>query len=117
MKKNDSIKFAVFYLADQGKKEKAIGSTLGVSVEEVNTILKNRKIKKNTQNNISTTSSSTKKNINSRDLMITETSVKGTKSVAIMTKAASELNDEYKKALDKHVVSRTSKNAIHRPKK
>jgi hypothetical protein len=117
MKKNDSIQFAVFYLKDQGKKEKTISSTLGISVEEVNNILKNRKVKKNTTNNIQTTSSSSNKNVNSKDLMITETSVKGTKSVAIMTKAASELNDEYKKALDKHVVSRTSKNAIHRPKK
>jgi hypothetical protein len=48
--------------------------------------------------------------------MITETAAKGTKSVAIMTKAASEINDEFKKKMDS-TQSRTAKNAIFKPNK
>ena len=47
--------------------------------------------------------------------MITETAGKGNNSVAIMTKAASEVNDSYKQNMDRNVCSRTAKNAIYRP--
>jgi hypothetical protein len=46
--------------------------------------------------------------------MITQTEAKKIKSVAIMTKAASEVNDEFKKGLGP-TVSRTGKDAIFRP--
>jgi len=52
--------------------------------------------------------------ITSKDLMISKTSVKGNRSVSIMTKEASQVNDEFKKNT-RPSVSRTAKNSIHKP--
>lgn len=109
MEKNN--KYAIYYLSNNGMDPTKIAKELKLKVKEVRDILENQQ-KENTANNIKTTSSK----VNSKNLMITETSVKGTKSVAIMTKAASEVNDEFKKKISS-TQSRTSKNAIFKPNK
>lgn len=103
-----STTYAVYYLSDQGIPSKNISKELGISLKIVKDIIGNRETQKNEK--IKTTSGKA----TSKDLMIRETSVKGTKSVAIMTKAASEVNDEFKKQLNT-TVSRTAKNSIYRP--
>lgn len=102
-------KFSVYYLSDNGESNASIAKILGIKAKEIKEILTNRNKQSST---IKTTSSPT----NSKNLMITETSVKGTKNVAIMTKAASEVNDAFRQNIDNNTyVSRTGKNAIYRP--
>lgn len=108
---NNHTVYAVYHLSDAGSTPTKISKELGLKVQEVKDILESRMSEK--KNKIKTTSAP----VNSKSLMITETSVKGTKSVSIMTKAASEVNDDFKKRLKNDVVSRTSKNAIYRPNK
>lgn len=107
---DNTINYAVYYLVDAGSDAKSIAKKLGVPIKNVRDIISSRKTEKNDA--IKTTSSK----VNSQDMMIRETSVKGTKSVAIMTKAASEVNDEFKKQIQQ-TVSRTAKNSIYRPNK
>lgn len=108
---NKQKEFSVYYLSDNGESDANIAKILGIKAKEIKEILANRNKQSST---IKTTSAPT----NSKNLMITETSVKGTKNVAIMTKAASEVNDSFRQNLDKNnVVSRTSRNAIYRPNK
>jgi hypothetical protein len=103
--------YSIYYLSDSGESTSNIAKTLGLKAKEIKDILLNRNKENKT---IKTTSAPT----NSKALMITETSVKGTKNVAIMTKAASEVNDAFRQKLDKNnVISRTSRNAIYRPNK
>jgi hypothetical protein len=110
MKKNNNVNtYAVYYLSDSGKSPKDIGKELGLTTKVVNDILSERVVEKNSA--IKTTSSK----ITSKDLMIRETAGKGTKSVAIMTKAASEINDAFRQSIDDTIKSRTSRNAIYRP--
>lgn len=103
------LTYAVYHLVDRGDEPKNIAKELGVTTKVVRDIIKNRdsSIK---NDSIKTTSAK----VTSSDMMIRETSVKGTKSVAIMTKAASEVNDEFKKKFNS-TVSRTAKNSIYRP--
>lgn len=108
MSKNNQKTYAVYFLSDSGSSAAKIGKELGLTTKEVKDILSSRQ--QNTNNKIKTTSAP----VNSKNLMITETSVKGTKNVSIMTKAASELNDTYRKSLNE-TISRTSKRAIFRP--
>ncbi len=107
---SNNNKYAVYYLHDEGANEKSIAKQLKLKLAEVRAIIKDRPAKQSEK--IKTTSS----RVNSKNLMITETAAKGTKSVAIMTKAASEVNDEYKKNMDA-TQSRTAKNAIFKPNK
>lgn len=110
MKKNNNVNtYAVYYLSDSGKSPKDIGKELGLTTKVVNDILSERVVEKNSA--IKTTSSK----VTSKDLMIRETAGKGTKSVAIMTKAASEINDAFRQSIDDTIKSRTSRNAIYRP--
>lgn len=102
--------YAIYYLCDQGLEPKNIAKKLGLTTKIVREIISSRQSDRN--ENIKTTSAK----VTSKDLMIRETSVKGTKSVAIMTKAASEVNDEFKKNLNS-TISRTAKNSIYRPNK
>lgn len=99
---------AVYYLTDNGLEAKQISKKLGIPIKITREIIKNRTQEKNA--NVKTTSAKA----NSQDLMIRETSAKGIKSVAIMTKAASEVNDEFKRQLSS-TISRTAKNSIYRP--
>jgi len=103
-------KYAIYYLNDEGFDAKKISKELQLKITEVKEVLKNRETKQ--AEKIKTTSSK----INSKNLMITETAGKGTKSVAIMTKAASEVNDEFKKNTNS-TRSRTAKSAIFKPNK
>ena len=111
MKKNNNQTntYAVYYLSDSGKSPKDIGKELGLTTKVVNDILSERVVEKN--NAIKTTSSK----VTSKDLMIRETAGKGTKSVSIMTKAASEINDAFRQSINDSITSRTSRNAIYRP--
>lgn len=113
MKKNlnQNDIYAIYYLSDNGKDAKSISKELDIGIKLVKDVLSDRPTENNKK--IKTTSSK----ISSKDMMIRETSAKGTKSVAIMTKEASEINDAFKKSLDQHLCSRTSKNAIYRPNK
>lgn len=111
MKKNlnPSDMYAIYYLSDNGKDAKSISKELDIGIKLVKDTLSNRPAENNQQ--IKTTSAK----ITSKDKMIRETSAKGIRSVSIMTKEASEINDAFKKSLDQHMSSRTSKNAIYRP--
>lgn len=102
--------YAANYLRDQGKTNKEIAKELGTTTKAVADAL--TKSNSKTKETIKTTSSK----VNSKDLMITKTEAKKINSVAIMTRAASEVNDAFKKNVIT-TESRTSKNAIHRPKK
>ena len=112
MSVDSTIKYATLYLDSLGTKPTKIAKELGITAKVVKEILKQqpKPVAENT-NNIKTTSSP----VNSKNLMIRETAVKGTKSVAIMTKAASEVNDEFKKQIPDKITSRTTKNAIYHP--
>lgn len=103
-----SVTYAVYYLVDQGLEPKNIAKKLDVSLKIVKGVIQSRPAEKNDA--IKTTSAK----VTSHDLMIRETSVKGTKNVAIMTKAASEVNDEFRKQQNT-TVSRIAKNSIYRP--
>lgn len=111
MKSENQKKYSVYYLSDSGSTPAQIAKELGMTSKEVKSILSNRLIDKNNKDPIKTTSSP----VNSKNLMITETSVKGTKNVAIMTKEASEVNDSFKKNMQKNIQSRIVKNAIFKP--
>lgn len=111
MKNSDlTTKYSVLYLHTNGKSVAAIAKELELSQKEVKDIIK---LETSEQKNdkIKTTSAP----VNSKDLMITQTSAKGTKSVAIMTKAASEVNDAFKNDMDRQAISRTSRDAIFIP--
>lgn len=112
MKKTDNtLKYAALYLQSQGKSNAEIGKELAITTQQVKALIKTEPTKKNTnKDSIKTVTSP----VNSKNLMITQTEAKKIKSVAIMTKAASEVNDEFKKTLGP-TVSRTGKNSIFRP--
>lgn len=105
--------YAVYYLSDQGYGLAKIAKELSLDTKDVKDIITQRKNEPKPNDKIKTTSEP----INSKNLMITETSVKGTKNVAIMTKAASEVNDEFKKKMNGSNTSRPSQAAIYRPNK
>jgi DNA-binding transcriptional MerR regulator len=91
---NDNIiKYAILYLVSQQIEEKDIAKELGLKLKDIKKYMP--KPSQESSNNIRTTSSKT----NSKDLMIMETSGKRTKNVSIMTKSASEINDEFKKTI------------------
>lgn len=111
MKSSDvTTKYSVLYLHGVGRPVPSIAKELGLSQKEVKDIIKSETDEQK-NDKIKTTSAP----VNSKDLMITQTSAKGTKSVAIMTKAASEVNDAFKNDLNKQVTSRTSRDAIFVP--
>jgi hypothetical protein len=106
---NETLNYAIYYLADTGVSEKIIAKKLGTTTKVVKASLSNRPIEKNT--NIKTTSGK----MTSKDMMIRQTSAKGIKSVAIMTKEASQVNDEFKKNIKSKASSKTAKDSIYRP--
>lgn len=114
MKKKELSKsdvYAIYHLVDAGKEAKFISKELGLGVKLVNDTISQRGQTKN--DSIKTTSSK----VTNKDMMIRQTSVKGTNSVAIMTKEASQVNDSFKQKLSGEIISRTSRNAIYRPNK
>jgi ribosomal protein L24 len=114
MKKTDNtLKYAALYLDSQGKDIEDISEELGITIQKTKSLLKTQTTKKKNQKDSVKTVTSP---VNSKNLMITQTEGKKIKSVAIMTKAASEVNDEFRKGLPE-TVSRTGKDAIFRPNK
>jgi hypothetical protein len=101
--------YAVYHLMDNGNDAKSISKELGIGLKLVKDVISNRPEPQN--KSIQTTSAKT----TSKDMMIRETSAKRNKSVAIMTKEASQVNDSFRQTLNNNVAARTSKNAIYRP--
>jgi predicted transcriptional regulator len=108
-KLDTTIKYSILYLQSLGKSVKDIAKELNISQADVKSTIEQNTNK--SESKIKTTSAP----VNSKDLMITETSAKGTKSVAIMTKAASEVNDAFRSNMDQRDLSRTARDAIYRP--
>lgn len=107
---SDKLKdYSVYYLADSGIGPKDIAKELGLTLKETKDIL-NKRPQSASNENIKTTTAK----VTNKDLMIRETSGKGTKSVAIMTKAASENHDEFRKKMNSSTSNKTN-NAIYRP--
>jgi hypothetical protein len=94
--------YAIYWLNSQGLNIENIATELGLTDKQVGKALeKNNSV--NETNNIKTNSSPVNSGkISSKDLMIRHTSAKKNNSVAIMTKEASELNDEAKKNNQTH---------------
>jgi predicted transcriptional regulator len=86
-----SVSYAINWLVTQGKKAEEIATELKLTEEQVTAYLK-----KNTK---ALPIKSSPVNSKSRDLMIRHTRDKKNNSVAIMTKEASEVNDELKRKL------------------
>ena len=88
MRKNKNQEYAILWLASQNKKPAEIADELNIGIEKVEAAIRVNSEPKPAKQ---------KKSSKSRDLMISRTSNKGNKSVAIMTEQASMLNDELKK--------------------
>jgi transcriptional antiterminator len=89
--------YSTYWLNSQGLSVSSIATELDLTDKQVSKILeKNNSV--NETNNIKTNSSPVNSSkTSSKDLMIRHTSAKKNNSVAIMTKEASEVNDEAKK--------------------
>ena len=97
--------YAVLWLSSQGKDNSSIASELKLSEQDIEQILSENTPK-------STVAKST-----SNNMMITHTAGKKANTVAIMTKEASQYNDELKKqSVTSNKSSRDLKNSIYRPK-
>lgn len=94
MKKNKVQEYAILWLNSQNKKHGDIADELNIGIEKVESVIR---VNSEPQQSVNTGSTSNKKNSKSKALMITQTSEKKNKSVAIMTPEASALNDELKK--------------------
>jgi len=89
---NRTQKYAALWLNSQGWDVSKISNELELTDTQINKIIKEVK----DESKIKTSSSVVSKNVNSKNLMITE-SQSGKHKVAIMTKQASEVNDENSK--------------------
>lgn len=107
MRLNRSQKYAIQWMVQEGNDITQIVKELKIPTDEVNKFIE-KNCKPNKENSIKTTSS----RIKAKDLIINKTAEKGTKNVAIMTKEASEIADDFKKKLPAQS-SRHSAN-IHR---
>jgi hypothetical protein len=94
--------YAIYWLNSQGLTADSIATELGLTDKQVAKALeKNNNV--NETNNIKTNSSPVNSSkVSSKDLMIRHTSAKKNNSVAIMTKEASEVNDQAKKTNQAH---------------
>lgn len=88
---NKTQKYAILWLNYQNRDVSSISKELNLTEEQIH-----RVIKPVMKNNIPTASSVVSKSVNSKNLMITESQA-GKYKVSIMTKAASEVNDNEKK--------------------
>jgi len=105
---NSTQKYAVLWLNSQGWDIKKISDELGLTETQIKNTIKNNKQAKDDEVK-DTPSSTVQKNQNSKKFMITE-SQSGKHNVAIMTKAASEINDENKKKDKSQTAKRNSSN-------
>jgi len=113
-KLNKTQKYAILWLYSQSKDIPYISEELGVSEKQVCSVTD--KSADQIQNNNITTTKSSVSSSRSKNLMITETSGKKTKSVAIMTREASMLNDDYKNKIQPDQTKNTD-HYIFRPNK
>lgn len=104
MRLNKTQKYAIQWLADNGHSVEEIVKELKLPEKTVSSFVE-KNTKASDKNAVKTTSGP----VNSKDLMIRKTSSKGDNTVAIMTKEASEVNDEFKKTSNQ-TSSRHSKN-------
>lgn len=102
--------YAVQWLASKGHDIAFISKELKITEEKVTSILE--KGENVNDNNKIKTGSSKVKGTDKNNLMINETAVKRTKSVSIMTEAASQRNDE---ALKNNPPSTGRSDCIFRP--
>jgi len=86
MRKNLAQEYAVLWLYSQNKKAPDIAEELAITLDKVESIIR-----------VNSEPQQAKKISKSKSLMISQTSAKKNKSVAIMTPEASALNDELKK--------------------
>jgi hypothetical protein len=107
---NKTQTYAILWLNSQSYDSAYIEKELGVTNKQIETVLNKLKIPEEPPTNNIKTSSSPVGQSKSKNLMITE-SASRTRSVAIMTKEASELND----ALKKNSQPTKSENGIFRP--
>lgn len=105
---NRTQKYAALWLNSQGWEPSKISSELDLTDSQIKRIIKEVA----DENKIKTASSVVSKNTNSKNLMITE-SQSGQRSVSIMTKAASEVNDE--QAKEYRLKSTNNNDNIFRP--
>ena len=110
-------KYAICWLNSINKTSLDIADELSLTEKQVLSVLEKTAPTKTQETiEISATSAPVAAKVSSKDLMINQTFGKKTNSVSIMTKEASELNDE----LRKKIVSDTSKldqqKGIFRPK-
>lgn len=107
---NKTQKYAILWLHNQGMNIEDISVEITVAISQVKNVIENFETKAE-KTGIKTKSEPVNAAPRSKNLMITETANKN-KHVAIMTKEASQLNDELKK----NVAPPTkSKNYIYRP--
>jgi len=102
MRRNKNQEYAILWLHSQNTKPSEIADELNISIDKVESAIR-----------INTEPVKTKKSSKSKDLMISQTSSKGSKSVAIMTGEASALNDELKKKQNTKV--KDTQEYIHKP--
>lgn len=105
---NRTQKYAALWLNSQGWDTSKISSELELTDGQVKRIIKETQ----DENKIKTASSVVSKNPNSKNLMITE-SQSGKHKVAVMTKAASEVNDDNAKKYKNN--TKVSDDNIYRP--
>lgn len=98
MKKNQVQEYAILWLHSQNKKSGDIADELNIGIEKVESVIRVHSEPIQSTNS----GSAAKKSSKSKSLMITETSSKKNKSVAIMTPEASALNDELKKKFNRN---------------
>ena len=111
MRINKTLGYAISWLSSNGKSNSEIASELELTEKQVKNYLE-----KNTDTITEKKLPIKTKPVKSSDLMIRHTRDKGINSVAIMTKEASSVNDEFKKKTS-NATSRRNEDCIFRPNK
>jgi DNA-directed RNA polymerase specialized sigma subunit len=107
MRLNKTQKYAIEHLLNQNKTSVEIAKELSLEKEDVEKFIEKHS-KVSTESTIPTTSAK----VTSKDAMITQTQNKKINNVAIMTREAAEMNDQFKKS----VKPKSSQEGIFRPK-
>lgn len=96
MKITKSISYAINWLISQNNSAEQIAEELKLTVQQVQKYIEKHSISKQSELPIKSSRVSSK----SKELMIRHTRDKKINNVAIMTKEASEVNDQFKKQLN-----------------
>jgi predicted transcriptional regulator len=107
MRITKNLSYAINWLVSQNKKPEDIAEELDLTVKQVINYIEKNNIIGTGNDKLATKSSKVKSK--SKDLMIRHTSNKKTNNVAIMTKEASEINDELKRKLNSNLSDKHSK--------